>query len=230
VRLAALLLALCSALPAAAECRLALALALDVSASVDDREYLQQRLGLADALDAPQVRDAFLAMPGVAVELYVNEWSGTETQRLLVPWRRIEAPADLDAVAAALRAPFGPRRDPSTAIGAALAFGAREVRARDCWRRVIDVSGDGPSNRGPEPGDVALDGITVNGLVIGTQEMDYGGTLEQNAGELATYYRAVVVRGPDAFVLIALGFDDYRRAMELKLLREVASLPAAALD
>jgi hypothetical protein len=71
VRLAALLLALCSALPAAAECRLALALALDVSASVDDREYLQQRLGLADALDAPQVRDAFLAKPGVAVELYV---------------------------------------------------------------------------------------------------------------------------------------------------------------
>lgn len=42
-------------------CRLALVLAMDVSNSVDADEYALQRLGLAAALRAPAVRDAFFA-------------------------------------------------------------------------------------------------------------------------------------------------------------------------
>ncbi|MGB2892021.1 MAG: DUF1194 domain-containing protein, partial [Albidovulum sp.] len=53
------LLALLAAGPAAAECRLALLLALDISASVDEREDALQRGGLARALLAPAVQDAF---------------------------------------------------------------------------------------------------------------------------------------------------------------------------
>ena len=41
---------------AAAECRLALSLGLDVSSSVDAREYRLQTEGLAAALIAPEVR------------------------------------------------------------------------------------------------------------------------------------------------------------------------------
>jgi hypothetical protein len=105
------------------------------------------------------------------------------------------------------------------------------VQGRDCWRRVIDLSGDGMSNSGPAPDEIgaALEGVIVNGLVIGTQELDFGGTRDQNAGELALYYRREVMRGPGAFVLIALGYEDYARAMEAKLLRELGSLPAAGL-
>ena len=44
-------------------CRLALSLGLDVSSSVDAREYRLQTEGLAAALIAPEVRGAFLAAP-----------------------------------------------------------------------------------------------------------------------------------------------------------------------
>ena len=56
------------------DCRLALVLALDVSASVDSHEDRLQREGLARALVAPEVVRAFLA--GAPVALYVFEWSG----------------------------------------------------------------------------------------------------------------------------------------------------------
>ncbi|MGB2203609.1 MAG: DUF1194 domain-containing protein, partial [Pseudooceanicola atlanticus] len=47
-------------LAAGAECRLALLLALDVSASVDETEYKLQRDGLAAALNRPLIRRAIL--------------------------------------------------------------------------------------------------------------------------------------------------------------------------
>lgn len=230
VRLAVVFLAAAlgaAVLPAAAACRLALALGLDVSASVDAQEYLLQREGLTVALETPAVQKAFLAMPGADVQLYVFEWSGPATQRPLAPWRAIRAPADLAAVAALLRAPGGNRRDATTAIGLALRHGGRALARHACWRRVIDLSGDGESNSGPDPRSVPLPGITVNGLVIGTQEIDYSGTEGQAVWALKRYYQRAVIRGPGAFVLIALGFHDFARAMEVKLLREVQSVPGA---
>ena len=41
-------------------CRLALVLALDVSTSVDQRDYGLQRFGLADAIRSSEVKSAFL--------------------------------------------------------------------------------------------------------------------------------------------------------------------------
>lgn len=55
-------------------CRLALVLALDVSNSVDADEDALQRNGLATALLAPTVRDAFFASDAPAA-LAVFEWS-----------------------------------------------------------------------------------------------------------------------------------------------------------
>src|SRR5690606_25524706 len=76
-------LAVAAAGPAAAQsCRLALSLALDVSSSVDAREYALQNEGLARALTAPEVVEAFLAMPGQVVALHVFEWSGRAQQVL----------------------------------------------------------------------------------------------------------------------------------------------------
>ena len=40
-------------------------------------------------------------------------------------------------------------------------------------------------------------------------------------GELVTYFRERVIQGADAFVEVALGFDDYADAMKRKLLREL---------
>ena len=66
---------------ASAACRQSLALALDVSASVDAREYVLQLEGVALALEDPAVRAALLDLPDAPVSLAVFEWSGGSYQR-----------------------------------------------------------------------------------------------------------------------------------------------------
>jgi hypothetical protein len=217
---------------ARADCRLALALGLDVSGSVDAREYGLQRDGLAAALEAPGVRAAFLSQPAAPVRLAVFEWSGPEQQRLVVDWTVVDGPAALDRAAARLRATRSLYDDPATAIGAALAHGAGLLAGQArCWRRVLDISGDGPSNSGPHPAAVAggaFSGVTVNGLVIGPRSRANTTKDLTNVKSLEGYYRAHVIRGPGAFVETARDFDDFARAMRRKLLRELAP-PALSL-
>ncbi len=199
------------ALGAEAACRQALALGLDVSGSVDAAEYRVQLDGLANALNHPEVVAAFLALPDAPVSLAVFEWSGPDAQRVILPWRIVSGGADLQAAADALRAVRRVSMGPSTAIGAAKRFGAGMLSAQpECWRHVLDLSGDGESNTGPQPHAVRPSGITVNGLVIGAEP-----------APLVGYFRAYVIQGPHAFVEQAHGFPDYEAAMIRKLKREL---------
>ncbi len=52
-------------------CRQALVLALDVSGSVDHKEYHLQLAGLADALVDPEVQNLVLAIPMAPLDLIV---------------------------------------------------------------------------------------------------------------------------------------------------------------
>ncbi|MCB2115653.1 MAG: DUF1194 domain-containing protein [Rhodobacteraceae bacterium] len=209
------LLALLAAGPAAAECRLALLLALDISASVDEREDALQRGGLARALLAPAVQDAFLADPDRPVWLGVYEWSGKFAQAGLLPWLEIASAEDLSLAAAAIAGSERSRDDMPTALGNALGHAATLFRdGPDCEARTLDVAGDGRNNDGFPPASAyrafGFDGITVNGLAVAVGE----------AG-VADYYRAEVIHGPGAFVIVAENFRDYERAMRAKLLREL---------
>ena len=206
-----------------AECRQALALGLDISGSVDPTEYRLQMDGLATALGSEAVRQALWAVPGTWVDLAVFEWSGPEDLRLTVPFMSLTVPAELDAVIARLRNTTRPAGDPSTAIGSAMKQGAGLLRRRDCWDRVLDLSGDGPANTGPRPRSVqdTLGDVTVNALVIGGDATGSGDRRATGPADLSAYFRAEVIHGPGAFVETALGFDDYARAMERKLLREL---------
>lgn len=228
-------LAVCLALwpgPGGADCRQALALGLDVSGSVDRREYALQIEGVATALRDPVVRAAFLTMPEAPVRLMVFEWSGLEDQRVILPWTRVTGPADLDRAARILRGTPPPAaRDRSTALGQAILFGARALRAQPCWRRVLDISGDGPGNLGAHPGalpEAALSGLTVNGLVIGPTSRANTTKDLTNVPTLQSYYERFVIRGPGAFVEPARDYDDVARAMRRKLVRELR-LPGLAL-
>ena len=87
-------------MPAAA-CRLALVLAMDVSNSVDPDEDRLQRQGLASALLAPDVQDAFFASPD-PVALMVFEWSGRYHQMVLQDWIDIRTPTDLAGVSSTI--------------------------------------------------------------------------------------------------------------------------------
>ncbi len=113
-----------------------------------------------------------------------------------------------------------------TAIGYALGHAAGLLEtAPPCDAQTIDVSGDGVNNDGFEPREAYsvfdLDGVTVNGLVINVPE---SAILLEGRIDLVTYYRQHVIKGPGSFVEIADGFDDFARAMEVKLIRELGVL------
>ncbi|MBP1805311.1 hypothetical protein J2Z33_001151 [Rubellimicrobium aerolatum] len=95
--------------------------------------------------------------------------------------------------------------------------------------RIVDVSGDDESNAGIAPSTAyashALDGVTVNALVIGGAKEEtgsiptFGGPTTE---DLRAWFEAEVLHGPGAFAILARDHCDFARAMELKLLREVA--------
>jgi len=212
---AAGLIGLAALLPGAPKaCELALAFALDVSASVDAREYQLQMEGMAAALADDAVAAAILAQPG-GVALAAYEWSGRRQHTVIQPWRLVASRAEIDAVAAALADHARVDVEYPTAIGYALGFGHGLMRrAPACRRKVIDLSGDGVGNEGfhPQSAYRAFDftGITVNGLAI-----------EGSDAHVTGYYRSELAHGADAFVEVADGFEDFARAMRRKLLREL---------
>ena len=213
------------AIPAAGACRLALALGLDVSGSVDAREYRLQLDGVASALQSREVQAALFATEGAYVAIAVYQWAAADQQAVLVDWTQLRSPDDLARVAAILGATDARFSDPFTALGAAMRHGADLLRAQpDCWQHTLDISGDGPSNSGVHPRDVLRDGglrITVNALVVNPQSRDNVTKDLTHTGTLLEHYRAHVLRGPGAFAETARDFDDFEAAMTRKLIREV---------
>lgn len=209
------------AAPMAQACGIALALAVDVSGSVDDREYDLQMGGLAAALRDGLVADALLAEEAAVM---VVLWSGSSRQTVVVEWQRLMTPEDVERLAKSVERVPRQWRNFSTGIGEALIFTAnRFAPVADCARRVIDVSGDGTSNEGAPPEEIkeilAAAGYVINGLSI-----------EGETAQLTEYYRKNVIAGPNAFVLPAFGFFDYPEKIRRKLIREVTKQVAQGSD
>ncbi|MEQ9259299.1 MAG: DUF1194 domain-containing protein [Roseovarius sp.] len=228
-------LAALGATAAGATCRQALALGLDVSGSVDAREYRLQADGLAAALLDPQVQAAFLAYPGAPVRLMIFEWSSLTHQRELSGWKEIHSAEDLGEIATRLRATRPAIvENPSTAIGAAMLYGAVALNAQsECWQKTLDISGDGPANIGRHPRDITeaeMQGITVNGLVIGPDSASNTTKNRENMKSLLGYYRSYVLRGANAFTETAVTFEDFETAMRRKLIRELEPAAVSRLE
>lgn len=196
-------------------CRLALALALDVSSSVDADEYVLQRDGLATALDDPVIRTAILDGSG-HVSMAIYEWSGRRQNVMVRDWVALVDDASIDGLIQSLRtAPRSHTRFP-TAMGYALGYGATLLqRGPVCDRRVIDVSGDGQNNDGFPPRlaykNFPFQNVTVNGLAV------LGG-----APDVLDYFHREVRFGAGAFVETSQGYQGYRDAMTRKLFRELS--------
>ncbi|MEZ5778687.1 MAG: DUF1194 domain-containing protein [Paracoccaceae bacterium] len=208
--LAASVVALAAAFPAKG-CELALLFAVDVSGSVDAREYSVQMQGLAEGLRDGVVREALVR--GEA-SLALMQWTGASRQILSVEWTRVGSEAELEALADRIANLPREWTEYSTAIGQALTFASGVFDAAPaCRRRVIDISSDGRNNEGTEP--IALRdelrslAITVNALVI--RGDDDG---------LPAYFDENVVTGGNSFVVTAEDYDEYPERMRRKLRRE----------
>jgi hypothetical protein len=216
-----LALAFATSVHAFEQCRLALALALDVSSSVDADEYVLQRDGLAAALDADEIRTAILGGAGY-VSIAIYEWSGRRQSAMVSDWVALKDNTAIDHVIHSLRsAPRSHTRFP-TAMGYALGFGATLLsRGPVCDRKVIDVSGDGENNDGFPPHlaykNFPFTNVTVNGLAV----------LGSTPGVLEYFHREVRF-GNGAFVETSEGYEGYREAMMRKLFREINDIVLSA--
>jgi hypothetical protein len=149
----------------------------------------------------------------------VLQWGAQGETRIVLPFTHLESARDSKAFGFRIGLIRRWLRASATSIATALDDSAAliETNAFDGFRRVIDVSGDGPDNSGADV-EAARQrahgmGIVVNGLPI----------MADQEG-LDIYYRDHVIIGADAFIEPARDFDDYVRAIREKLLRELRPL------
>ncbi len=216
---------------AAEQVDLLLALAMDVSRSMEQPKFLLQREGYAAAITNPQVLEAIKSGAHQKIAICFIDWSGPGEQKLLIDWSVI------DGVASARR--FGdlifeaPRSfNDRTSIGGGITFAAAQIARApfEAERHAIDVSGDGTNNAGRDVqfarDQAVAKGIVVNGIPILT-ELQYSRIPEHTnpPGGLEKYYRDNVIGGPGSFVMVAEDFSAFGRAMVKKLIAEIAATP-----
>lgn len=204
---------------------LELFLAVDVSASVDAGEYSLQMRGIAAAFRDREMLAAIRASAPHGVAVAMMQWAGPDEQTYSVPWSVVHDEASAADFAARIEATSRPLTLGGTAIGDALIVGISLLGESGipAERRVIDVSGDGRANQGTSPGPVrahaASLGVTVNGLAILNEEP-----------QLMSYYAERVIGGPGAFVMHADDYEDFGRAIRMKLIREIEGSLMAESD
>ena len=221
-------LTLPAAAPSPAQARavdLELVLAADISGSMDLEEATLQRQGFVEALRHPDVIEAILSGPLQRIAVTYVEWAGEHYQTTLVDWTEI---GDAESAAAFAKDVEAPPVTTAlwTSISTLIEFAARsfEDNGFEGERRVIDISGDGPNNRGEYVVDArdraVAAGIVINGLpIVNDRPGPYGLAPLPN---LDLYYEDCVIGGFGSFVVVANGFADFARAIRRKMLLEIA--------
>jgi hypothetical protein len=216
-------------LPAAAQDRkdvdLALALAIDISGSIDPDEAKLQREGYVLAFHDPVIVKAILGGPNGRITVAYFEWSDSWMQKLLIDWTLLDSEASIAAFARRLEdAPISIAR--RTSISGAIRY-AIPLFARspyEAQRKVLDISGDGSNNDGGLVTEIRHEAlkerIVINGLPIMNDRPNPFGF--PNEADLDRYYLHCVTGGPRSFVEVARNFEDFPRAVRKKLLQEVA--------
>lgn len=206
------------------EVDLELVLAVDVSLSMDVREQLLQREGYAAAFRHPDIISAIKAGRTGRIAVTYVEWSGKYLQWIAVPWTIIEDEKSGDEFAHRIVKAWHIQRD-YTSISDALLFASAQFSTNDYDgdRQVIDISGDGPNNKGM-PVEAARDvvvatGITINGLPIMPAADRPIGYFD--IPDIDSYYQDCVIGGPGAFIVTVNSRREFGAAIRRKLLLEI---------
>ncbi|MFO0997413.1 MAG: DUF1194 domain-containing protein [Alphaproteobacteria bacterium] len=212
--LAAALLAMAGTGASAKPVELELILAIDVSASVRVEEFDLQMRGYAEAFRTPQLIEAIKTAGGIAVTMM--QWANPDQQDVTVAWTHVYDETSAEDFAKAIDAAPRLFEMGQTAMGHALEFCLKlfPPKGYEGRRKVIDVSGDGYSNKGILP-NVVRDrairaGVTINGLPITNKERF-----------LAGYYERNVIGGAGSFMIVIKDYTTFSEAIVTKLIREV---------
>src|SRR5215207_8025767 len=195
---------------------LELVIAIDTSASVDDREFTLQVEGIARAFADREVIAAIESLEPAGLAVGLVQWSGPEAFTLAIPFNHIydrrTAKAFGFLVSLTQRRSTAGTTAMADSLGRAAALIDTNEFAGD--RRVIDVSGDGRNNTPPNVeavrDRVVQLGITINGLAILSDDP-----------RLDIYYRNSLIGGQDAFAEVAGGFGEFAQAIRRKLIHEI---------
>ena len=205
----------------------ALVLAVDVSRSMSHQELSIQREGYAAALNHPDVVRAIGQGAYGRIAITMFEWAGDSSIRQVFDWTLVENADDADGVSAIVRDsnPMGLRR---TSISGAIlhALNRLENSPYEGFRKVIDISGDGPNNQGGPvlaARELALaKRIVINGLPLMTSDGPGSGF---NIADLDAYYSECVIGGPGSFLVPVTSWDQFPEAIRRKLILEIGGLP-----
>lgn len=223
LRAAILLAALSTPVVAKTPVDIELVLAVDTSLSMDYDELKLQREGYAQALEHPAVTSALTSGPLGRVALMIFEWGGPGSERVLVDWTLIDSHEDAVKVAEDLR--FEPIQGlRGTSISGAMIAASVWIDSNDYegTRKVLDISGDGPNNRGRPVNmvrdELAARGIEINGLPFMFKEPD--GTY--SIPDLDLYYQDCVITGDQAFVIPIFEIERLVVSIRQKLVLEIS--------
>ena len=193
-----------------------LQLLVDISGSIDSREYDLQLQGYQGAFQSDTVQNAIIngTLGQIAVQMIM--WSGSSQQQVMVDWTLIDsvqASNDFADDLAALARPFAGW----TAIGSAIEYSYPlfDNNGFDGTSQVIDISGDGTNNQGVSPETAANNAInagvdTINGIVITTRQ------------RVIDQYTDEVVAGDSPFLLAPADFAAFQTSVENKIAAEIA--------
>ncbi len=223
----------------------ALVVAVDVSQSVNEQSYRLQIEGIALALEDASVINAILSGAHGSILFALVTWA--DTAQIALPWRRIASVDDARETAALIRA-LPKRGGEFTCLARALRIINELVLPPiplPATRAVVDISGDGIDNCAErevsesERDALISSGVTINGLPImipgendvvgsgayrapgyGLKELPRGPDTDTTT--LDVWYRDHVIGGRGAFLLPAMGYEDFGRAFREKFVTEIS--------
>ena len=200
-------------------------MAVDVSVSVDQREYRLQAEGIAAAFRDPSVRDAIDWAGPRSIAVAIVQWAGGRKPVVAIDWTHLRNDRSLTTFAARIASMPRLFIGSDTWLGQAIGFGVGELLGNKirASRQVIDLSGDGGSETiglTRQARDAAIaTGVVINGLAIVNEDP-----------ELHRFFRDNLIGGVGAFVMQAASYDDFAEVMRRKLLREISERPIATVD
>lgn len=200
-----------------------------------------QRRGAAQAFRSREVLLRLLSCNPQGVGFTIVEWSGLRQVaqvNQIFQWRTLRTAEDLEVVANFLETRTERSYSNSTDIASALRESARLLAEAPYMsaRQIISLSSDGDQAlmRGNDTFEatvlnehlfetreqVVAQGVSINGIALLTSHSDFRTTKDV---PLDVYFDQFVVGGPGSFVLGANSFEEYGRALEESLVRELTN-------
>ena len=197
-----------------------LSLMVDLSSDVSASELNLVKQGFFNAFTDQGVIDNIQSGPLGKIAVNLVYWSGATQQKEAVGWNLISDALSAQSFGQAVLNVSRPFSG-ATAIGSAIDFAQQSMlnNAYEGTNKIMNISGDGRQtvglNLAQARAAAELQGITLNGLVIGNQS-------------LLEWYEGNVITG-DGFALRVDSYTGFKDAIREKLLKEIPFSHTAAV-